>query len=255
MNQKYLRVLFYTGLWCLLGACSDVGGSDEFALAQNPQGQGGSLARMSIQGNFLHIVGPSELISYDVSQAQDPKFINTHKLEHEIETIFPYENRLFIGTTTGMYIYETSTGGVPQFISFYEHIYSCDPVVVKGDYAYATLRGGSTCRNGFSRLEVIDISHVESPFMVTNYGMFEPYGLGVRDTLLVVCEKEYGLKYYDLRDPAYPQELGTLSSLKAIDVIPQDFGFIFTGESGIDQYTYQVDSLNRFEWEWLSSIR
>ena len=35
---------------------------------------------------------------------------------------------------------------------------SCDPVVVQGDYAFVTLRGGTECQGFSNQLDIIDIS-------------------------------------------------------------------------------------------------
>src|SRR5690606_27823338 len=68
-------------------------------------GTGGSTARFTLLNNNLYTVDHYQLKLFNVSQPRDPKYLNTIHLGGGIETIFPYNNKLFIGSTTGMHIY------------------------------------------------------------------------------------------------------------------------------------------------------
>ena len=70
--------------------------------------------------------------------------------------------------------------------------------------------------------------------------MKEPYGLGIHNNVLFVCEGEYGLKVYDATDPyeITANELAEFSSIHAYDVIPLD-SFLFTiGLNGFYIYDF-----------------
>src|SRR5690606_2577958 len=115
----------------------------------------------------------------EISVASAPEKKSSQYVMWDIETIFPYEDKLFIGARSGMHIYDLATPENPQKISTYSHINSCDPVVVSGDYAYVTLRSGTTCEGFSNQLEVLDISNLASPSLVKVYPMHNPHGLGV----------------------------------------------------------------------------
>ena len=81
-----------------------------------------------------------------------------------METIFPLGDKLFLGTSTGMYIYGISTAGTPRQISFYEHVIACDPVVSDGEYAYVTLNASrEECWRSVNELQIIDLQNIERP--------------------------------------------------------------------------------------------
>ena len=94
-------------------ASASAGGYSTQRAASN--GQGGSMARFTLMNDYLYTVSYRELYSFNVSTPQDPKYINKSVIPDNqmIETIYPFKNKLFIGSTTGMYIYDVSTPGSP----------------------------------------------------------------------------------------------------------------------------------------------
>ena len=62
-------------------------------------GKGGSMARFTISGNHLYTVSLSDLQVFDISTASDPRKGQKVSLGWGVETIFPYNDKLFIGTT------------------------------------------------------------------------------------------------------------------------------------------------------------
>jgi hypothetical protein len=62
-----------------------------------------------------------------------------------VETIFPYKDKLFIGSVDGMYIYDLANPQVPKKLGEARHVRSCDPVVANDSVAYVTLRGSGNC--------------------------------------------------------------------------------------------------------------
>ncbi|HET8828856.1 MAG TPA: hypothetical protein VFM79_05925, partial [Pelobium sp.] len=105
-------------------------------------GTGGSTARFTLQNSSLYTVDQSQLKVFDLEDAEKPVFIKDIAIGFGIETIFPYQDKLFIGSTTGMHIYDASNPLSPTKLSTYSHVTSCDPVIVEGNYAYVTLRSG-----------------------------------------------------------------------------------------------------------------
>ncbi|MDX2305906.1 MAG: hypothetical protein NW226_24065 [Microscillaceae bacterium] len=210
------------------------------AESPNPSsdGRGGSLARFAIAGDYLYTVSNKDLTSYNISNPAEPQKSSDIEIGANIETIFPYNNMLFIGSQTGMLIYDNSQPSKPRYVSRYDHIMSCDPVVVQGDYAYVTLRDGTDCRFGSNLLDVIDISDPTNPQLVNSYSMIHPHGLGVDGNNLFVCEGQHGLKVFNLSNPQSPLESKFIQDVRTYDVIPNQGLLIVTGEDGIFQYLY-----------------
>jgi hypothetical protein len=225
----------------LLAGCSkDSTGADAIPNASSGAGTGGSMARFTVAGNSLYMVSNSSLQVYDLSRNTDPKPGVKLTLGFGLETIFPYNQNLFIGTQTGMYIYDISQPNAPRQLSLYRHIVSCDPVVAQGNTAYVTLRSGTTCRGNtsFNSLDVIDVSNLQAPRVLKSYPMKNPHGLGIDGNLLFVCEGDFGLKVLDVSNPLAIKQLQFIENVRTYDVIPNRNVLIVTGKDGIYQYSY-----------------
>ncbi|MFC5535477.1 LVIVD repeat-containing protein [Rhodocytophaga aerolata] len=229
-----LSQLCLATLW--LGSCSM--DSSNAPVSPGNNGIGGSMARFAVVGNHLYTVNNTSLQIYDISQPADPIKGNVVKLGVGIETIFPYANQLFIGSQTGMHIYDNQNPDRPTLVSRYDHVQSCDPVVVQGNYAYVTLRDGNTCRTGQNLLDVVDISNLSAPKLVQSYPMKHPHGLGIDGDILFVCEGQFGLKVFDASDPANLVQTQFIPGVKSYDVIPHNQVLLLTGEDGLYQYRY-----------------
>ena len=104
------------------------------------------MARFSIVNNYLYTVNNSQLTSFNITTANNPVKTATQTVGWNIETIYPFSNKLFIGSMTGMFIYDISNPATPVAQGQFTHVRSCDPVIADGNYAYVTLRGGTAWR-------------------------------------------------------------------------------------------------------------
>lgn len=217
-------------------------GSADVSLIGGSQnsGVGGSMARFTIIGQYLYAVHSNALKVFNINQVPGIAVGSNIQLTRNVETIYPFEGRLFLGTTTGMEIYNLDNPAVPAFISVFEHITACDPVVVSGQYAYVTLRSGNNCNNMTNQLDVVDISSIEYPFLVKSYPFYNPHGLGVDGNTLFICDGDAGLKIYDKSDPMeiLQHQLGHFEGIHAFDVIPWNGVLMMIGADGLYQYDY-----------------
>jgi hypothetical protein len=203
-------------------------------------GIGGSMARFTITGSRLYALDDSYLDIVDVTTSSNPEKKNEIKLGWWPETLFPKDNILFVGTRAGMYIYDLANPDQPNQLSAYEHIYSCDPVVVEGDYAFVTLWDGGICHGSTNQLEVIDISNLSSPSLVKIYPFTSPHGLGIDNGILFICDGPDGLKIFDASDvnTITSKQLAHYPGINALDVIPFNNVAMMIGEDGLYQYDY-----------------
>jgi hypothetical protein len=157
-----------------------------------------------------------------------------------VETIFIADDHMYVGTSNGMHILGLEQPSVPMLLSTYQHITACDPVVVEGDRAYVTLRSGNMCGAAQDLLEVIDIANKYDPKRLASFAMTEPYGLGIEDNTLFVCEGSHGLKVYDASDHAHitSHKLAEFPGIHAYDVIPLGNILFMIGEDGFYMYDY-----------------
>lgn len=214
----------------------ETGGGD-LALA-NDVGVGGSLARFQIVDDYLYTVGQNEMAIFNISNLAQPSLANTQYAGWNIETMFQADGYLYLGGTNGMYIYSLSNPSFPEYISEFTHWEGCDPVVVEGDYAYLTLRGGNLCGQQESVLEVIDISNKSNPQLVATYILANPYGLGLKDDLLFVCDGTAGLKIFNKSNPLDIQLLTEYQDIQSKDVIPLENSLIIVGDETLYQFGY-----------------
>lgn len=208
--------------------------------AQNsaPTGQGGSLARFKIVNDYLYAVDSHNINVFNIEDLENPKDLDDVYAGFDIETIFNRGDQLFLGSMRGMYIYDISSPATPSLISEFEHGTACDPVVVDGDYAYVTLRGGNMCGATESGLFIVDISDITNPELVKTYPMDGPYGLGVKDEKLFVCDGASGLKVYDKSNVQDLVQLNHFKDIDTFDVIPMEDNLLMIGEEVLYQYEY-----------------
>lgn len=213
-----------------------------FAMAESATdasvGQGGSLARFKIVGDFLYAVDSHNINIFNIQDLENPEDLEDVYAGFDIETIFNRGQHLFLGSMRGMYIYDISSPATPTFVSEFEHGTACDPVVVDGDYAYVTLRGGNACGAISSGLFIVDISNINKPELTAEYPMDEPYGLGVKEEKLFVCDGDSGLKVYDKSNVEDLQALNHFKNINTFDVIPLENTLLMVGEDVLYQYDY-----------------
>jgi hypothetical protein len=214
--------------------------SDVAKFVANNAGVGGSMARFTIYDHYLYTVSNWDLQVFDISTPTEPQTGNKINLGWGIETIFPYKDKLFIGSTSGMHIYNNSNPEKPEYMSRFEHARACDPVVVEGDYAYVTLRSGNICDGFVNQLDVVNITNLSAPTLVKSYPMQNPHGLGIDDNTLFLCEGEFGLKTFDAKNPLEidKNQLQHFKNMHAFDVIPLGNVLLMIGDDGLYQYDY-----------------
>jgi len=203
-------------------------------------GVGGSMARFGIKDDVLYLLESNRLNIMDITQKSSPAKLFEITPGSGIETMFLTEKNMFLGTTTGMIIYDISNPYSPVRKSTYNHMRSCDPVVVDDTLAYVTLRAGTNCGGTINCLDVINIKNLSSPVLVRSYPMTKPYGLGKDGDLLFVCDGDSGLKIYDASDPKTISShlLFTYTGINAYDVIPVGNVLVLIGDDGLYQYDY-----------------
>jgi len=206
-------------------------------------GQGGSLARFKIVEDYLYAVDSHSINIFNISDLDNPQVLDDVRAGFDIETIFNQDNYLFLGSMRGMYIYDITSPATPTRVSEFQHGTACDPVVVDGDYAYVTLRGGNMCGATESGLFIVDISDIENPELATSYPMDEPYGLGIKDEKIFICDGDSGLKVYDKTDINDLKELNHFEDIVTFDVIPMENHLIMVGNETLYQYEYLNNSI------------
>ncbi len=248
--MKNIKILgLFVTISIMMLSCSSESSFNDATSSES--GKGGSMARFAVVDNYLYTVNNESMKLFNISDDAQPYFSNDVHIGFGIETIFPKDTMLYIGSQDGMFIYSIETPNNPIRISDYWHMTSCDPVIVDGNFAYVTLHTndnneGMWCGNNTNELHIIDISDITYPNLLQAYPMTRPLGLGIDENKLFLCDD--GLKVYDISNSPEITLLQTFD-ISANDVIALGEILLVVGNDGLYQYSYSNDNL-----EFLSKL-
>jgi hypothetical protein len=239
-----MKSVSYLFLFCMLVQLSC--NKDGAAADGSSIGKGGSLARFTIVGNYLYLADYSTIEVFDISDPAATEKKGSVNVGFGVETIFPYKDKLFIGSMEGMYIYDLSNPQVPKKLGEARHVRSCDPVVANDSIAYVTLRGSGNCGAATDGLYTYDITNLTKPIQKSLLPLSNPFGLGLKDTVVFVCRAGDGLSVVNVKSATQPSVMYTLKDAEYLDVIPYDDLLICYVKTGILLYdTRNVNNLTR----------
>ena len=230
------RYILFIGLLVIFTGCDLA--SVSLDSGSSSVSKGGSTAKFAVSGNNLYVIGDNSLSTYDLSDESEIKFLNELQLNAiQLETIFPFGEILYLGSTTGVLILDISNPSMPEFISEYRHMVSCDPVVTDGDYAYVTLRSGNRCGQVDDELQIIDLANINNPQVIARYSLTSPRGLALNGNILYVCDD--GIKIFDISNKTNITELNHIQNIPANDVIYHNNQILVTADNGFYQFDVQ----------------
>jgi len=220
--------------------------------ASEGTGKGGSMARFVISGDYLYTLNKRVLTVTNISNPIDPKIYTKIAVPFDVETLFSYNNYLYIGAESGVYIYTKPTPSQNlEKIGEFTHVKSCDPVVVEDDLAFVTLNSGSSCRinGGNNVLQILDVKNPIDPKIILERDLIEPKGLGIDNGSLFVCDGKGGLKVFTVEKIENNEtnqtdvnltwdSQSTISDIDCYDVIPRNNNLIVSNGDDVRQFDY-----------------
>ena len=238
MYKNKLTIIYLVVVSVLFLHCSKES-NNSFA-GGGQTGQGGSLARFAVVGNYMYAVDKENLRVFSLVNAASPQLIKTTKVGFEIETIYPFKDKLFIGSTSVVHIFSIANPENPEKLSQAISptvLRRCDPVVAKDTVAYATLRVNAQCGGVQSILAVYDVKDILNPIQRKAIFVNEPYGLGYKDDVLYVCDRTVGLRVYDISNGYDPVQIKVIGNNEwYMDVIPYNNVLICWTQTGSTLY-------------------
>jgi len=226
------------------------------SFAGNSNGGIGSVNRIAYQNDHVYVIGRSNLTI--LKNDAELTFLSTNRIGDDMETIFPYEDKIFIGTQNSMQVFDASDPANPQQESSFWHATSCDPVYPIDGVAYVTLRTGdfSNCPGDVNSLVVLDVetevARFSSPTVLQEIQMESPYGLTLSNDKLYVGEGANGLKIFDATDRGNLKLENFDTTIEAYDVISHPSRtdlILIAGPKGLGQYEIEgVDKLSLVSW-------
>ncbi len=220
------------------GGFTGTGGSGVTNNVGTGTGQGGSLARFTIAQGHLYVVDESQLYAYSLANPQAPVRTSVIPVGISVETIYPFKDKLFIGSQQAMFIYSLSSPGTPVLEGQAQHVRACDPVVANDSMAYVTVRTGSNCGGATNALLVYNIRNLANPVQVATIQLSNPSGLGLgANNRLYVCDGAAGLKVFSIFDPENPTLQKTITGHTFNDIIALDDLLVCGIEDGTALFT------------------
>lgn len=220
----------------------------QFAAPSNDTGVGGSYARFIVSGDFLYVIDEQRIKTFDLTDPVVPAQIDIKDVGTNIESLFRLDQRLFIGSGSGLYVYEIDDQGIPEFLGQADYelpFQPCDPVVADDQYAYVTLntlQSSTSCGRSFIQevnvLKIFDLTQIQTPELIAEYSMFGPKGVGIDGDILFLCDDEAGLKIFDVADPRNIETIIHFDNFTAFDVIPLNGLLLVVATDNIYQFDY-----------------
>ncbi len=247
-NNNYMYNGFYNGFWYdvpLMERSGMVFLDAAASSTSNSSGAAGSTSRFAIQNQTLYTVTSSALNVLDLSNPEQPNFVKAIRIGSGIETIFPFQDKLFIGSTTGMQIFDVSNAINPVYTGMFWHGRSCDPVSADGHYAYVTLRGGGACGGANNELDVLDIADIYHPKLLKTIVLTSPRGLAKSENTLVVCDGSAGLRVFNATNPANLTLSQTITMSETADVIINENNVVVSATDGLYQFKQTTGYLSK----------
>ena len=135
-----------------------------------------------------------------------------------------------------MFIYSLANPENPVFLSEAIHVRSCDPVVANDSIAFVTLRGNTRCGPATDGLYIHNVKDILNPVLIKTVEMPTPHGLGLKDSLLYICQQQNGLSVYNVNQPDNPVLRNTITNDYFNDVIVYGDLLICYVQSGLKLY-------------------
>jgi len=252
--MKNLFILFSILLCFGLESCLTGGGSSGNRKTNTTPGgaSSGSITTFVIKDNFMYTLDHKVLLTHDLTDPDQPELVHTLEIEYGLETIFLYDDHIYVGSTTSLFIINVDLPATPKFISkterAVEFINGCDPVIVKDNMAYSTVKIiVNRCGRVGSRsaLLIYDVTDKHSPQEVGHFIMDEPNGLAIKENFLFVCDKASNrVVLFDITNPnsAILKQGHHLTVANAYDIIIKNNRMIVSSTDGFQ--IFDVTDIN-----------
>ena len=134
MKYKF-ALLIWVAAW--LSGCSE-GAAD----LSGADGQSGSITRFTVYNGYMYALNPNGVLTYSLADADKPELVNTLPTDYGLETIIIYDNTIYLGSRSALYILGIDNPAAPVILSQTDReavfFGGCDPVGGEGQYAYST---------------------------------------------------------------------------------------------------------------------
>ena len=201
-------------------------------------GTAGSEAVMTLVGDYLYAI-PEEhnLGVVHIADSTNPTQVSYELAGRDLETIFPIQGNLLLGSKEGVYVWSISNPAAPAQLGEFTHGTACDPVIANSSYAFVTLRSGTSCGGAANELDILGATDLSNASLLKTYPMTSPSGLCLDGSLLFVCDASV-VKVFDASDPDNLQLLSQVGVNNPNDVIAANHVMMVVAADGLYQFDY-----------------
>lgn len=214
----------------------------------------GSVNRIIAYDGYVYAVSREKMNVFD--SRSDFTQVFSQSVGWNMETVYPLGDRLFVGGSNAVDIFDITNRESPQLQSSYFHTTSCDPILpVEEETAYLTIRTGdfAECPGDDNQLLVLDISDPNFVSEIQRVDMESPFGMNLVGDKLYVGEGSNGMKVFDATDRRNLKLLRADHSVEAYDVLAHPNRadvLLIAGPGGLTQYQLS----GNFELHLVSNI-
>lgn len=242
--KQVFGLLMFSLLLFSCGKSSVLGTSDDGEIV-------GKYKTLVAVDNFLYAVNHTELVTFDMTDKENPVEIDKKDVGVDIENLYHVDRALFIGSQTNLHIYQIAENGIPTkksdtpYIRFGEEITTCDPVIAEQDVAYVTLTSSFWNRvNGcptlvtINELRAYDVQDLENPQLKGVYQLSNPMGLSIDGDYLFVSDGDAGVAIFEVDHEGFATLINEIPNVPTYDLSAQNNKLLVVSEDEIRQYDY-----------------
>jgi hypothetical protein len=232
-NTNYVT---YPGL--MLAGYYSLASSAVPSAAASSTGTAGSEAVMTLVGDYLYAIPEQHSLGVvHVADSTNPTQVSYGMGGYDLETIFPIQDKLLLGSKEGVYVWSIANPAQPAQLGEFTHGTACDPVIANSSYAFVTLRSGTSCGGAANELDILNAADISSASLLKTYPMTSPSGLCLDGSLLFVCDASV-VKVFDVTNPDNLELLSEVSVNSPNDVIAANRLMMVVAADGLYQFDY-----------------
>lgn len=154
---------------------------------------------------------------------------------------------MHIGSEFEYNIYNLGEDGIPSFeseMNLFEDVTHCDPVIANDSIAFVSISSDldefeNSCRHNriVQQVSIYDLEKRNEQIGPIAF-LDEPAGIALDENWLFVCERNDGLKVFDVSKPKEVIMLHHFPGFSAINVFTNEGMLMVTGENQLIQFDY-----------------
>lgn len=193
---------------------------------------------MTLVGDYLYAIPEEHTVgAVNIADSTNPTAVSSEAFGYDLETIFPIQGNLLVGSKEGVFVYSISNPAQLTEVGEFKHGTACDPVIANSAYAYVTLRSGTDCGGAANELDVLNAQDISNSAQIAAYPMTSPTGMCLDGSLLFVCDSTI-VRVFDASNPANLLQLSAVPVNSPKDVIAGNHVMLVVAADGLYQFDY-----------------